>query len=61
MQRLTSHLARLAWQNGDPTLQCGWWAYVKAEAEAAGLLAAVLSEIERLKSSAPREEPGCDQ
>ncbi|MEJ2800615.1 hypothetical protein WAE61_01950 [Comamonadaceae bacterium PP-2] len=50
-----NHLARLAWQNGDQALQRGWWAYVKAEAEAAGLLPAVLTEIERLKSGAPRK------
>lgn len=22
---------RLAWQNGDPALQAGWWPYIAAE------------------------------
>lgn len=47
----TQHLARLAYQNGEKSLQVGWWEYVKARARELEIpLTDLLAEIERLKS-----------
>lgn len=45
------HLAKLAYQNGEKSLQAGWWEYVKARARELEIpLTDLLAEIERQKS-----------
>lgn len=45
------HLAKLAYQNGEKSLQAGWWEYVKARAMELEIpLTDLLAEIERQKS-----------
>lgn len=55
----TQHLARLAYQNGEKSLQAGWWEYVKARARELEIpQTELLAEIERLKSSTERRSDG---
>lgn len=57
------HLAKLAYQNGEKSLQAGWWEYVKARARELEIpLTDLLAEIERQKSLNVLKKGGdCEQ
>lgn len=57
------HLAKLAYQSGEKSLQAGWWEYVKARARELEIpLTDLLAEIERLKSlNVPKKGGDCER